>query len=252
MISTIIVYPQKQDRDKIASLLSSDGDIHILAQGKDGYDALKLVGNYKPDIALLNSHLECIEGEDIPPLLRVRSPSTAVVIIAAKINDYQLYRAASNEVSGIVYEETDIDKLPEILKFISSGGGFISPALVLRVLHLLSSLNYRGADIYSNASNKFQVKMQETTEPDFHFTEDSMGKLSKTELRILIQIGEGHTSDEIAKTFGFTVGTVRNYISSIMRKTGLGSRSQMVRFAFYCGLVPVCPHCGPKEKKPLK
>jgi len=251
MISTIIVNPQKQDRDKIISLLSTDGDIHVLAQGKDGYDALKLVGNFKPDIALLNSHLEFIEGEEIPPLLRVRSPSTAVVIVAAKINDYQLYRAASNEVSGIVYQETDIDKLPEILKFISSGGGFISPALVLRVLHLLSSLNYRSVDIHGITLNKFQAKMPNAAEPQFLFAEDPTGKLSKTELRILIQIGEGHTSDEIAKNLGFTVGTVRNYVSSVMRKTGLNSRSQMVRLAFSYGLVPFCPYCGAREKKLL-
>ena len=251
MISTIIVNPQKQDRDKILSLLSTDGDIHVLAQGKDGYDALKLVGNFKPDIALLNSHLEFIEGEEIPRLLRIRSPSTSVVIVATKINDYQLYRAASNEVAGIVYQETDIDKLPEILKFISSGGGFISPALVLRVLHLLSSLTYRKVDIHSNITNKIQAKIPETMEPQFFLAEDPTGNLSKTELQILIQIGEGHTSDEIAQNLGFTVGTVRNYVSSVMHKTGLSSRSQMVRLAFSCGLVPFCPHCGTMEKKLL-
>ena len=251
MISTIIVNPQKQDRDKIVSLLSADRDIRVLAQGKDGYDALKLVGKLKPDIALLNSHLEFIEGEEIPPLLRMRSPSTSVVIVAPKINDYQLYRAASNEVSGIVYEETDIDKLPEILKFISSGGGFISPALVLRVLHLLSSLNCKGADIHGITLNKFQVNIPENQEPQLFFTEDPTGNLSKTELRVLIQIGEGHTSDEIAENLGFAVGTVRNCVSSVMRKTGMSSRSQMVRLAFYCGLVPTSPHCGAREKKLL-
>ena len=249
MISTIIVNPQKQARDKIASLLSTDVDIHILAQGKDGYDALKLVGNFKPDIALLNSHLEIIEGEEIPPLLRLRSPSTAVVIVAAKINDYQLYRAAINEVSGIVYQETDFDKLPEILKFISTGGGFISPALVLRVLHLLSSQNNKGVDIHGITLSKYQAKILEGMEPQFFYAEDPTGKLSKTELRVLIQIGEGHTSDEIAKNLGFAVGTVRNYISSVMHKTGLNSRSQMVRLAFSCGLVPFCPHCGAKGIK---
>ena len=251
MISTIIVNPQKQDRDKIQSLLSTDGEIHVLAQGKDGYDALKLVGNFKPDIALLNSHLEFIEGEEIPPLLRVRSPSTAIVIVAAKINDYQLYRAASNEVSGIVYKETDFDKLPEILKFISSGGGFISPALVLRALHLLSSINCRCADIHGMALNKFQNKIPENLEPQFFFADDPTEKLTKTELRVLIQIGEGYTSDEIAQNLGFAVGTVRNYVSSVMRKTGLSSRSQMVRLAFRCGLVPSCQYCGSKEKKLL-
>lgn len=223
MIKTVIINPQKRDREKIASLLTSAGDIKVLAQGKDGYDALKLIGSLKPDIAVLDNHLDFIDGGEIPPLLKSRSPLTAVVILAGRISDYQLYRAASNEVSGFVYTETDINTLPWILKCISEGGCFISPWFAARVLHILSSIN-----------RESQNKAPE-------IKEDPAAYLSKTELRVLTYIGEGKTSEETAKNLGLAVGTVRNSISSIMHKTGMRNRSQMVRYAFSYGIVPLNP-----------
>ena len=240
MIGTVIINPQKHDREKIASLLSSDGEIKVLAHGKDGYDALKLVASLKPGIAIMDNHLEFINGEGIPPLVRARSPSTAVVIVVSRISDYQLYRAASNEVSGIVSKETDLDKLPEILKSISKGNGFISPALAPRVLHLLSSFNSKGNPKGSETfgmPGKTLVKATENAELQLLLGEDPEEYLSKTELRILTQVGEGFTSGEIAGNLGLAVGTVRNCISSVMRKMGLNNRAQMVRYAFSCGLV---------------
>ena len=225
MTKIVIINKEKQVREKIISTLSAQEDMKVLAQGKDAYDALKLIGSLKPDIVILDNHLEFIEGEEIPPLLRIRSPSTAVVILTAKISDFQLYRAVFNEVSGFVHKETDMELLPWILKCISGGGCFISPVLAARVLHLLAG-----------PPAKTQLK---PAHDKFLSGEDPTRYLSKTELQILACVGEGYTSVEIAKNLGLAVGTVRNYISSVMHKTGLHSRSQMVRYAFKYGLVPL-------------
>ena len=227
MINTVIVNPVKHHRDKIASVLRAEGDIKVLAQGKDGYDALKLIGSFKPDIAILDNQLEFIEGGEIPPLLKVRSPSTAIVILAARISDHQLCRAASNSVSGFVSSETDMEKLPWVVKCISEGGCFISPWFASRVLQILSSPN---RDPLSQSLENSAI--------NFLPGEDPAACLSKKELRILSYIGEGKTSEETAIYLGLAVGTVRNYISSVMRKTGMRNRSQMARYAFCHGLIP--------------
>jgi two-component system nitrate/nitrite response regulator NarL len=249
MIKTIIITPQKQDREKIVSLLSANPETKVLGHGKDGYDALRLVGSLKPDIAILDNHLEFIDGEEIPPLLRVRSPSTAVVIFVTNISDHQLHRAASNAVSGIINKKTDVDALPKILKCIYDGGCYISPVLASRVLNLLSSHNKKDIDVNGFQVKKSQNKALEVLDPKSLLGDDPAEYLSKMELQILVQIGEGYASDEIAKNLKLAVGTVRNYISSVMRKTGLQSRSQMVRYAFCYGLVPLNPAHFLNEKK---
>jgi len=235
MISTVIIDANKQDRDKISAILAASDDIKVLAQGNDGYDALRLIGSLKPDIVVLNNHLELIEEEDIAPLLRVRSPSTAVVILTARISDYQLFRAASNEVSGFVHKETDLDSLPGILGYISRGECFISQALAARFLHLFSRM--RMADNKHTRTSR-PVSKKNDTPGMWHGNSDPIENLSKMELRILTCIGEGYTSCEIAENLGLAVGTVRNYISTVMHKIGLQNRSQMVRYACHYGLVP--------------
>ena len=219
MINTVIIQPQKQDRDKIASLLSAQADIRVLACGKDAYDALKLISNLKPDIAVMDNYLEFIEGDEIPLLLKARSPLTAVIILASRISDSQFYRAACGEVSGFVYKETDVDFLPKILKCVAEGGCYISPLFAARILHLLSG--------------------RQPDEANFSSREDPLEYLSKMELQVLTYIGEGYASREIAKNLNLAVGTVRNYISSVMRKTGLNNRLQMARYALYYGLAPL-------------
>jgi len=226
LIGTVIINPKKQDREKVSSTLSNHGEIKVLAQGKDAYDALKLIGNLKPDIAILDTNIEFIDGEEIPPLIKSRSPKTGVIILIAKISDYQLFRAASNRVSGFVHKETDLDKLGEIVKTIHNGGCFISPAIAARVLGLLAAnRSMSEAELRTNGNEAGS------------FALDPTKYLSKTELRILTCIGEGYASGEIAKKLNLAVGTVRNYISSIMRKVGLNSRSQMVRYSLQYGLV---------------
>jgi len=241
LISTVIVSPKKHEHERIATLLSAEREFKILAHGKDGYDALRLIGSHKPDIAILDNKLEFIDGEEILPLIKIRSPSTAVVLVVTKISDYQLYKAATNEVSGIANKEADLDSLPGILKNISEGKCFISPVLSGRILRLLCTLSNKGAGFHGSMENKGQSKSSEAKDTLFLSGEDPALHLSKMELRILVEIGEGHASAEIAKNLGLAVGTVRNYISALMRKTGMNNRSQMARYAYSCGLVPLTP-----------
>ncbi|MCL2194158.1 MAG: response regulator transcription factor [Treponema sp.] len=224
MIRTVIIDSQKEDRDRITSILSAQVDFKVLSQGKDAYDALKLIGSHKPDIAILGNELEFINGEEIPPLLRARSPSTAVVILTSKASDLQLCRAVINEASGLLHKETDMHLLPWILKCIHEGGCFISPSLASRVLHLL---------VLTQAKASLKTEKEK-----FLSRDDPTGYLSKTELQILTCVGEGNSSEEIAQILDLTVGTVRNYISAVMHKTGQHNRSQLVLYAFRYGLVP--------------
>jgi DNA-binding NarL/FixJ family response regulator len=241
MIRTVVINSQKQDREKILSLLSKDADIKVLASGRDGYDAIKLIDTLKPDIAILDNYLEFIKGEQISPVLKLHSPLTAVIILVARISDHQLFRAASNEVSGFVHKETDLSILPKIIKCVYKGGSFISPALAGKVLNLLSMSDPDNVGKKSPAAaksrNKISAKLNLKDLPE----ENPMGILNRMELRILAYVGEGLPSPEIARKLDLSIGTVRNYISSVMRKTGLRNRSQMARYAFCCGIRPLRP-----------
>ena len=229
MITTVIIETHEKDRDRVASLLSSESEIKILARGKDGYDALKLNGCLKPDIVIMDNHLDYIEGGEIPPLLKMRSPATMVVILAAAINDYELFRAVSNRVSGFVHKENDLGILPQALKYIFKGGCFISPAMAARILSLINEKNFCPKANQNAAKKNFHVAR-------ISYPDDPAGYLSKTELLILACLSEGFSSEEIAAKLSLATGTVRNNISFLMSKLNLKNRIQLVHFAYYHGL----------------
>ena len=221
MIKAVVVNSQQQDRDKIVDILSDHANIKVVARGRDAYDALKLIGSLKPDIAILDNNLEYIEGEEIPPLLKSRSPSTSIVILTTKISDDRIFKAASNQMSGILDKETDIAFLPSIINCVFEGGCYISPFIAARVLQLLAAQSRKFINVNDPYSN------------------DPTRYLSKTELQVLTYIGDGYASSEIAQKMDLAVGTIRNYISAVMRKVGLNNRSQLTRYAFLHGLVPL-------------
>jgi len=240
MINVVIINAQKDDREKISEILAAQEDFKAMANGKDGYDALKLIGSLKPDIAILDNHLEFIEGEELPPLLKARSPLTQVIILTSKISDYQLYRAAANEVSGFIDKEKELEILPGIIKCVHGGGCYISPLFAARFLRLFFMMNRKNMEGFLPAERQ---RIKRAAEPNQEITfpcrEDPTKFLSKSELRILTFVGEGHTSTQIAENLDLATGTVRNYISAVMHKTGLRNRSQMARYAYYYGLVPL-------------
>jgi len=149
-------------------------------------------------------------------------------------------------VSGFVCKETDIDSLPAVLNLISEGKCYISPALAGRFLHLLCSCSYKNTQV--NAPGKAPAKTPEDEEAQVFPEGDPAEYLTKTELRVLLEIGEGLNSGEVAKKLGLAVGSVRNCISSIMHKAGLNNRSQMVRYAISSGLVSMNPSYSAREK----
>ena len=238
MISTVIINRDRKDRGKIFSLIASQSGFRVLAQGKDGYDALKLIGSLKPNIAIMDTELEYIEGEEIPPLLRVRSPSTAVIILIAGISDYKLHRAVSNEVSGLVCKETDLDALPQIIRCIHGGGCYISPALAARILRLFvtkrTDNNFGRSPVRNTrAETLFKAK----GEGKIASIEDPAGYLSKMELRILTYIGEGYTSAEIADKMYLGYETIKSYRKNLHHKLDVHSTVELTKKALELKLV---------------
>ena len=239
MINTVIIDSEKQDRDRIAAFLSEKADIRVQACGKDAYDALSLTRSLKPDIIIMDNQIEYIEGSEIPPLIKARSPSTMVVILTGKISDYQLYNAMSNKVSAFIDKEMDMEILPGVLKYIYRGGCYFSQTLAARILCLLSQIDRNKLSAHRSSLRVRSSGKKCKSAVEIASWNDPASRLSKKELNILKSIANGMDSDELANQLGLTVGTVRNYISMLMNKLGLENRTQMVHYAYSHGILPL-------------
>ena len=239
MIRTVLIYPEENKRKMISSHLSSQGEIIIIGTGKDAYDALKISGDLKPDIVIFGDNLIFLDGSEILPLLRIRSPLTSAILLTEVLDNIQIINAVISDVAGYACMKTDFEILPEIIKCVYSGKYYISPEFADRFIQIISfEGNYwQKGSSYAPFPFKFpQIKHK--IREKFPFSEDPSSFLNKTELHILSCLGEAYTNDEIAGELKLSSGTVRNYISILIQKTGLQTRLQLVRYAIDYGLFP--------------
>ena len=224
MISIVIVDKDGADRQRVQEILSRQSDFNVIGSGKDGYDAIKLVEKFKPDIAIMDINLDVLKGPASVPILKSKSPKTAVIFLTSLDDETNICEAITSEVRGYLLKDADMDVLNKAVRLVYEGGRFISSKIESKIYHILASL--------LKNNRKTSSKPVRTIAPSLP------PEISKKELLVLTCIGQGSSTKEIAKTLGLTTATVRNYISSLMHKIGLKHRIQLPIFAIEHGLVP--------------
>ena len=215
MIEIILIQDDYSEYDKIAEMISVQKDMMIVGSGKDSYDAIRLVIKYRPDIIIISASAEIRDGMEIFGILKRHSPETKVVYICANVNDSLIREMAKKDIKDcLLSENTDMKRLDMILRYIYRGDHYINSKISARAIQIL-------AGYYNGSVFEIYDEKNETPPADF----------SKAEMKILRLIADGHCSKDIARFLCFNEGTVRNYTSSIIKKTKLKNRAQVVLYA---------------------
>jgi DNA-binding NarL/FixJ family response regulator len=223
MIEILVVSDKEQDRNNIRLALSTQDDFGITGFGKDGYEALKLCADLKPDIVLIGLQGEDKDNPGLVLMIKRRSPSTAVIILGADNNEDYVYKVLSEGASGYVLNTTIGDKLCNAVKVVYEGGWYITEGILEKTFSRLADMVR-----YQKAYGYLTPLMKKHAIPS---------NISWTELRIISCIGQGQSIKEIAEQLHLARGTIRNCVSSAMRKTGMRSRTQIALFAIENNLV---------------
>ncbi|MDR0410897.1 MAG: response regulator transcription factor [Treponema sp.] len=206
MVKIIVIGMFEQDR--IYKILSSHSEFEIIGLGNDNYDAIRLINSRKPDVIILTSCLKSSEDGEIIPLIKSKSPKTAVILLITCTDEECIYRAIAFGASAYLLKD-DIDALCYAVNEVHHGGRFMGVNVTTKVLPLFSR-------IVANRSRFVENKPQSVPKT-----------ISYVELRIMILITKGFSTKEIAEKLHMTLGTIRNYISSIMRKINVQNRNQV-------------------------
>jgi len=221
MIDIVVIDSNEEDLLRIQKILSSQEDFTVVATGIDGYDALRLVQMFKPDVTVSEIDLEFINGAEMVPLLKRASPSTKILIFTGNRDEKMMLGAIRGEVAGFLLKENDLPVLPRCIRTICNGNCFFTPLIANSAIRLLLQL------LRQEEGNKHPPKTMEQTIPS---------TISKRELQVMGQLAEGRTNKEIAEILHLKVGTVRNCISQAIQKSGLHDRTQIALYAFQNGL----------------
>jgi DNA-binding NarL/FixJ family response regulator len=217
MITIAIASKYQDDRAAITALLKEQEDFRVISIGSDGYDALKSAATQRPDIIIMDFHMKDIDSLELAPIIRRKSPLTALIVLCSPDEQNTVASVLKAGISGCLLRQDGFNHLVPSIRSVLYGGWYVSKSA--RDL----ALNY-----FSPPEEVFRAELD--TSP-FLFT--------PTETGIFYGIIHGYTDREIAKNLNINIGSLRNCISRIKKKTGLRNRSQITIHALLAGIIRI-------------
>jgi DNA-binding NarL/FixJ family response regulator len=216
MINISIAGRDERDRKAVADLLAGHNDFRVASVGKDGYDVLRSVKKYRPDIIITDFIMTDIHSAELAPIVKRHSPSTKLIVLCSRTEDAAwdgvLCKALRAGISGCLLKQGDFDKLAESVRSVFYGGLYFSDRVKRRMPVFFKELPQSECN---NCRRCF----------------------SPTESQIIDHIALGYNDDEIAQQLNICEGTVRNCVSRVKQKTGLQNRIQIIVYALLNGMI---------------
>jgi two-component system response regulator DesR len=194
VIDVVLAEDQGLVRGAIAALLELEGDIRVVAQCADGEEALHAVEKYVPDVLVTDIEMPKRTGLELAAELQQRKNAARIIIVTTFGRAGYLRRALDAGVSGYVLKDRPASELAAAVRKVHAGGRVIDPDLAV----------------------------DSWTERD---------PLTERERAVLRLAGEGLASAAIAAQLHLSEGTVRNYLSEAIGKTGGANRIEAARIA---------------------
>ena len=194
-IRVLLAEDQAMIREALAALLSFEDDIEVVAQVGRGDEVLRAANDTSPDVALLDIEMPGLDGLAAAAELKKRHPNTSIVILTTFGRPGYLRRAMESGVSGFIVKDSPADKLAKTIREVRAGRRVIDADLAATALA------------------------------------GGACPLTPRERDVLAASQDGATIAEIAAALFLSEGTVRNYLSACIQKTGARNRAEALRVA---------------------
>jgi len=191
-------------REGIRSLLESDQDIEVVGEASTAAQALTRIPLAQPDVAILDVRLEDGSGIEVCRELRSTNSELTCLMLTSFADDDALYASVMAGAAGYVLKQIKARDLIEDVKRVAAGESLMDPRAVARVVERIS--NPPKGD-------------------------PAMDSLSPQERRILEHIAEGKTNKQIADSMFLAEHTVKNYVTGLLRKLKMSSRTEAAIYA---------------------
>ena len=201
-------------RQALRTLLESEPDFHILGEVGDGVEAVQLVERLQPDVVVLDLTMPSLNGLEVTRQVSQRSRQTRVVILSMHSNEAYVLEALRHGAAGYVLKASSVDDLIKAVREVAAGGHYLSPPL-----------SERGIEAYIQKADSATLDRYDT--------------LTTREREVLHLAAEGHTNREIAERLSISPYTAMTHRANLMRKLGLRTQTDLIRYALQQGVLPM-------------
>jgi two-component system, NarL family, response regulator LiaR len=186
--------------------LSLDSELEVVGEAVDGADALRLARTTRPDVVLMDLLMPKMDGIEATRVIRAELPDTEVIALTSVLENRSVVGDVKAGAIGYLLKDTNADELCRAIKAAAAGQVQLSPEAAARLMR--------------------EVRAPDSPEP-----------LTQRETNVLRLLAEGKANKEIALALAIGEKTVKTYVSNILAKLGVQSRTQAALFAPQIGLV---------------
>ncbi len=218
-IRIFIADQQPLFRQGVTSVLASANDIEVCGDAPLSDGLVSLVEGAAADVILMDINYPALTGLEIARYLKQYLPNVAIIILTPQYDDNQLFQAIKARVSAYLNRQATPDELLNTIRLVASGrypinDSFISnPKVAERILNQFQHL-YWGKE-----------------------AETITSPLTHRETEVLNYMAEGYLNKQIATTLGISEQTIKNHVTSILRKLDANVRTEAVITALRKGFI---------------
>ena len=201
-------------RQGLRTLLEAEDEFAVIGEEADGLKVVDLVERLRPDVLLLDVMMPGLNGLEITRQIVQRGFKTRVVILSMHANETYVLEALRQGAAGYVLKDANPTEMVQAVREVSAGRRYLSRAL-----------SERAIDAYTQQAQDAPADPYET--------------LTTREREILQVAAESSSIAEIAARLGISPRTVETHRENLMRKLGLQSQTDLIRYALRRGILPL-------------
>jgi len=213
-IRIVVVDDQALMRAGLRTLLELEDDLLVVGEAGTGDEAIEMVQRDAPDVVLMDVRMPERNGVEATRILRKRMPDLKILILTTFDDDRYVFEGLRAGATGYLLKDASGAELASAVRTVAAGGAVIGAAVAGAVLHRVAR-----------------------TPPAGDEADGLLEPLAPREVEILAAIGEGLSNPQIARRLDLAEGTVKNYVSRILQKTGTEDRTQAALRARDLGLI---------------
>ena len=195
-------------RAGLVTLMTRMDDVEVVGEANNGREAVRLVRDLEPDIALMDIAMPELNGLEAADRLHRDHPKTKVIILSMHANEEYVAQALRAGASGYLLKDAATTELDMAIKAVAQGQFYLSPSISRQVV-----------DSY------------------LHGGPTGLDLLSPRQREILQLIAEGKSTREIAESLHLSVKTIETHRAQLMERLDIHDTAGLVRYALRKGLI---------------
>lgn len=189
----------------LRALIESKEDFEFVGEASSGPQAVSLAAIRRPDVVVMDVRMPDGSGVEACREIRNHSPETRILMLTSFDDDEALFNSIMAGASGYLLKGTSSDELVRSIRSLGEGHALLDPAVTHSVLERLRSARFDRGD-------------------------PKLRRLNPQEERVLQLVAKGMTNREIGEEIHLSEKTIKNYVSTILRKLEVARRSEAAAY----------------------